>query len=98
MIAGKISPNKPVELEVEIESSVTKGKTQPTGWDTIRSVQSLDANTKTELISSKREGDRVRVQFRLTVLKSNNVFVYAPIAIVTETGTGRCFVAAVVEP
>ena len=98
VIAGKISPNKPVELEVEIESSVTKGKTQPTGWDTIRSVQSLDANTKTELISSKREGDRVRVQFRLTVLKSNNVFVYAPIAIVTETGTGRCFVAAVVEP
>ncbi len=97
-IAGKISFNKPVELEVEIESSVSKGKPQPAGWDTIRGVQSLNPAFAAEMISSKRDGDRVRIQFRFTALKSNSHFIYAPLVVQTDTGKGRFFVAAVVAP
>lgn len=97
-IAGKIAMNKSVELEIEFESSVSKGKPQPLGWDMVRGVQPLDPAFAAELISSKREGDRVRVQFRFTALKPNSQFIYAPLAIQTDTGSGRFFVAAVVSP
>ena len=97
-IAGKIALNKPVELELEIESSVSKGKPQPVGWDTIRGVQSMNPAFSAEMISSKRDGDRVRIQFRFTALKSNSHFIYAPLVVQTDTGQGRFFVAAVVAP
>ncbi|RLS47184.1 MAG: DUF1573 domain-containing protein [Planctomycetota bacterium] len=95
-IAGQIALNKPVELEVEIECTLPRGKPQPPGWDMVRGIESRDPAVKVELISSKREGDRVRIQFRFTVEKSNSHFVYAPLFIQTDTGSGRFFVAAVV--
>ena len=95
-IAGQITLNKPVELEAEIECTLPRGKPQPPGWDMVRGIESRDPSVKAELISSKREGDRVRIQFRFTVEKSNSHFVYAPLFIQTDTGSGRFFVAAVV--
>jgi hypothetical protein len=95
-IAGQMALNKPVELEVEIECTLPRGKPQPPGWDMVRGIESRDPAVKAELISSKREGDRVRIQFRFTVEKSNSHFVYAPLFIQTDTGSGRFFVAAVV--
>lgn len=96
VIVGQIALNKPVELEVEIECNVPRGKPQPPGWDMVRGVESKDPSVKAELISSKREGDRVRIQFRLNVEKSNSHFIYAPLFIQTDTGVGRFFAAAVV--
>ncbi|MCE9618326.1 MAG: DUF1573 domain-containing protein [Planctomycetes bacterium] len=98
VVAGKIALNKPVELEMELESSVAKGKPQPAGWDAVRGLKSPSPDVAVEVISSKRDGDRVRVQFRFTVTKSAGGFLYAPVTITTDTGTARFFVAATVSP
>ena len=98
VLPDRLSLNSPVDLEVEIESSMSRGKPQLTGWDAVTAVTSINPDFTAHMISSKRVGDRVRVVFRFTALKSKGGFVYAPLEITTNTGSARFFVAATVAP
>ena len=98
MVHGDYGWNSPVDLEVEIESSMSRGKPQLTGWDAVTAVTSINPDFTAHMISSKRVGDRVRVVFRFAALKSKGGFVYAPLEITTNTGSARFFVAATVAP
>ena len=98
VLPDRLTLDKPVDLEVEIESTIGRGKPQPAGWDAVRAVASINPAFTAQMISSKRVGDRVHVVFRFTVVKSSGGFVYAPLEISTDTGSARFFVAATVAP
>jgi hypothetical protein len=98
VVAGRIAANQPMELELEIESTVAQGKPQPPGWDAVRAVQSAEPLAEAEFISSERRGDHVRIKFRFKALKPGAGFIYAPMMVRTDTGAARFFVAATVQP
>jgi len=98
VVLGAVKAGEPVTCSTVLENAVPRGKPRPAGWDRVTGVRAEDPRLKAELVQAKVKGEAVEVIMRVTVQPGSTGVLWMPVAIEGATGTGRCFVAAVVDP
>jgi len=98
VVLGAVKAGQTVTCRVVLENAVPKGKPRPAGWDRINGVRAEDPRLKAELVQATVKADAVDVTLRVTVQPGSTGVLWMPVAIEGATGTGHCFVAAVVDP
>ncbi len=98
VLANRAKPGEPVTLTVDLEhyNPKARGAVERPEWAAVKSVQGLSTGATASFVKAVPEGDHVAVTFTLTPSASVSGFLWVPVQVTTDTGSGIVPVVAFV--